>query len=90
MTIAVMRSLRNAGMRVPEDIALVAFDDFEWADLFHPRLTTIAQPMEEIGKEAVNMLVSRLRNPKLSVRKVRLEPQFIHRDSCGCGAPDKA
>jgi LacI family transcriptional regulator len=90
MTIAVMRSLRNAGMRVPEDIALVAFDDFEWADLFHPRLTTIAQPMEELGKEAVNMLVSRLRNPKLSVRKVRLEPQFIHRDSCGCVATDKA
>ncbi len=90
MTISVMRSLRNAGVRVPEDIAVVAFDDFEWADLFHPRLTAIAQPMEALGKEAVHMLLSRLENPELPVRKVRLEPRLVHRESCGCAADDGA
>jgi LacI family transcriptional regulator len=84
MTIGVMRALREADLRVPEDIALVAFDDFEWADLFHPRLTTIAQATTELGEQAVTMLLSRLANPNLRARKVRLEPKFVHRESCGC------
>jgi LacI family transcriptional regulator len=84
MTIGVMRGLRRAGLSVPEDMALVAFDDFEWADLFHPRLTTVAQATTQMGREAVNMLVSRIADPTLAARKVRLEPTFVHRESCGC------
>jgi LacI family transcriptional regulator, galactose operon repressor len=86
MTIGVMQALREASLRVPEDIALVAFDDFEWADLFHPRLTTIAQANTQIGEQSVAMLLSRLANPELAVRKVQLEPKFVHRESCGCPA----
>jgi LacI family transcriptional regulator len=86
MTIGVMRALREASLRVPDDIALVAFDDFEWADLFHPRLTTIAQATTQLGEQSVAMLLSRLANPDLLVRKVRLEPTFVHRESCGCPA----
>jgi LacI family transcriptional regulator, galactose operon repressor len=84
MTIGVMQALREASLRVPEDIALVAFDDFEWADLFHPRLTTIAQANTQIGEQSVAMLLSRLANPDLATRKVQLEPRFVHRESCGC------
>ncbi len=86
MTIGVMRALREASLRVPDDMALVAFDDFEWADLFHPRLTTIAQANTQIGEQSVAMLLSRLANPDLAVRKVQLEPKFVHRESCGCPA----
>jgi LacI family transcriptional regulator len=86
MTIGVMQALREALLRVPDDIALVAFDDFEWADLFHPRLTTIAQANTQIGEQSVAMLLSRLANPDLAVRKVQLEPKFVHRESCGCHA----
>ncbi|HZB23988.1 MAG TPA: LacI family DNA-binding transcriptional regulator [Gaiellaceae bacterium] len=89
MTIGVMRALRDASLSVPDDIALVAFDDFEWADLFHPRLTTIAQATTQIGEQAVTMLLTRLANPDLFARKVRLEPRFVHRESCGC-RPDGA
>lgn len=84
MTIGVMRGLRTAGVNVPRDIALVAFDDFEWADLFHPRLTTIAQATGQIGREAVAMLLSRLDDPTIATRQVRLQPRFVHRESCGC------
>jgi len=86
MTIGVMQALREASLSVPDDIALVAFDDFEWADLFHPRLTTIAQANTQIGEQSVAMLLSRLANPDLAVRKVQLEPKFVHRESCGCRA----
>lgn len=84
MTIGVMHALRERGMRVPDDIALVAFDDFEWSDLFHPRLTVIAQPTREIGAKAVQLLLSRLDDPDRTPQRIRLAPTFVHRDSCGC------
>ncbi|MEU6575635.1 LacI family DNA-binding transcriptional regulator [Streptomyces sp. NPDC046805] len=86
MTIGAMRALRDAGLRVPEDMALVSFDDFEWADLFHPRLTAIAQPALSIGEQAVSMALSRIATPSLPPRRVAINPAFMHRDSCGCSA----
>ncbi len=84
MTIGAVRALQEAGLAVPGDVALVAFDDFEWADLFSPRLTTMAQPGRELGAEAVRLLLSRLRDPGQAPRAVRFAPRFMHRDSCGC------
>ena len=86
MTVAAMRALRDHGVRVPQDMALVAFDDFEWADLFNPRLTTVAQPVPEIAAKAVQSLLARLADSSAPVQIVRLACEFIHRDSCGCGA----
>ena len=84
MTIGVMQALKERDLRIPEDIALVAFDDFEWADFFSPRLTVIAQPVGELGAEAVSLLLSRLEDPTLKPRTIRLPATFVHRDSCGC------
>lgn len=84
MTIGTMRALRDKNLLVPDDIALVVFDDFEWADLFHPRLTAIAQSSAEMGERAVDMALSRLANPELAPRKERLPGVFVHRESCGC------
>ncbi len=84
MTIGVMRGLVDRGLRVPDDMALVAFDDFEWADLFAPRLTAVAQPTTELGERAVALLLSRIDDPGLPPRTVRLPTTFVHRDSCGC------
>jgi LacI family transcriptional regulator len=85
MTIGAMRALDRPGLRVPEDVALVAYDDFEWAAHFRPRLTTMAQPIQEIGAEAVRLLLDRIADPRREPRTVRLQPQFMHRESCGCG-----
>jgi LacI family transcriptional regulator len=84
MTIGVMRALKNHGLWVPDDIALASYDDFSWADLFSPRLTTMAQPVKEMAHIAVTMLLDRMADPTLSARHVMLEPTFVHRDSCGC------
>jgi LacI family transcriptional regulator len=51
MTIGVMRAARDARVRIPDDLAIVSFDDFEWADLFHPGLTAIAQPTQAMGEQ---------------------------------------
>lgn len=84
MTIGLLRAIAERGLTVPDDLALVAFDDFEWADLFAPRLTVIRQPTTELGSRAVELLLSRLEDPTRPPRTERLEATFVHRDSCGC------
>jgi LacI family transcriptional regulator, galactose operon repressor len=84
-TIGAMHALRELGLRVPDDVALVGFDDFEWADYFEPRLTVIAQPCREIGREAASLLVKRIGAPEGDARTIRLKPKLVTRTSCGCG-----
>lgn len=84
MTIGVLRAAKTRRVRIPEDIALVCFDDFEWADLFHPGLTAIAQPTNAIGTQAGELILSRLAEPGLPSRRVQLRSTFVHRESCGC------
>lgn len=84
MTLGVMHALRDARIDVPGQIALVGFDDFDWADFFVPRLTLIAQPVQELGARAVNLLLERLASPKRKKQTVRLTPTLRIRNSCGC------
>ena len=84
MTIGALRALREAGVEVPGQMALVCFDDFPWADVFHPRLTTIAQPSFAIGARAVQLLVRRLSDPQAPAQTLRLAGDVAHRESCGC------
>ena len=79
-----MKACRQLHVSVPRDLALAAFDDFEWADSFHPRLTTVAQPTSAIGAQSVELLLGRLRDPLMPARTVRMQTTFIPRESCGC------
>ncbi len=87
MTLGVMQALAERSLTIPDDIAMVAFDDFAWADQFKPHLTTVAQPCRAIGEAAVRLLLERLANPDLPPRLLRLPVEFRHRNSCGCLAP---
>ncbi len=84
-TIGTMRAVREAGLRVPDDVALAGFDDFEWADCFEPRLTVMAQPCAAIGRHAAALLARRIADPDASTETVRLTPQLVVRASCGAG-----
>ncbi len=91
MTIGVLQGLRKRGIRVPDDMALVAYDDLDFAELLQPRLTVVAQPVAQIATEAVNLLIKRIANRDLAGPRqvIRLPGTFVHRESCGCpsGAP---
>ena len=84
MTLGSMRAFVDLGLRVPADVALVCFDDFEWTDLFTPRLTTMGQDLATMGDQAVQLLLRRIADPSVDTRRVRVTPTFHHRDSCGC------
>jgi LacI family transcriptional regulator len=85
MTVGALRALRDAHVNVPDDIALAGFDDFEWADLLAPRLTTVAQPSRELGVTAARLLFARLGAPDRTPTTIRLRPTVRIRNSCGCG-----
>jgi len=57
MTMGLMRALRHLGLRCPRDVSVVGFDDFEWSELFNPRLTTVVQPSHQMGEVAAEMLI---------------------------------
>ena len=83
-SIGAMRGLKRMKLAVPRDMALVGFDDFEWADCFEPQLTVVAQPCVEIGRCAAKMLLERIKKPDREPATVRLKTKLIIRNSCGC------
>lgn len=86
MTVGVLRALTEHAVRIPQDMAVVGFDDVEWAELLPSPLTTFAQPYQEIGRVAVRLLLDRLDNRTAAPRTIRLPATFMHRASCGCGS----
>jgi LacI family transcriptional regulator len=88
MTIGALAAFRAAGVRVPRDLAVTAFDDFAWADLFSPGLTTVAQPSTAIGARAVQLLLRRMTDPGAPPQTIRLPAEIMHRESCGCTPRD--
>ena len=60
IALGLLRSLRDAGVRVPEDVLVTGYDDIGFADLSNPGLTTIRQPVTELGAESARLLRSRL------------------------------
>ena len=83
MVIGALQAITEVGLCCPQDIALVGFDDFEWAAVMHPRLTTVRQPTYEIGQRAAQLLFERLEKRDSVPQEVRLLPQLIIRESCG-------
>ncbi|MBB6568322.1 LacI family DNA-binding transcriptional regulator [Kribbella sandramycini] len=87
MTIGALAAFHAAGVDVPKDMALACFDDFTWADLFSPGLTTVAQPSTAIGARAVQLLLRRMNDPGAPAQTIRLPAEIMHRQSCGCPRP---
>ncbi|GAA4538571.1 LacI family DNA-binding transcriptional regulator [Amycolatopsis samaneae] len=84
MMVGVLHEARRRGLRIGRDLPVVGYDDVEWADLVDPPLTTMAQPIEDIGRQAVRLLLGRINDPARRAQTVRLPPTLRHRSSCGC------
>jgi LacI family transcriptional regulator len=61
MTFGLMRALKDLGLKCPQDVSVLGFDEFDWYELFNPRLTTVVQPSYELGKQATEMLLQVIR-----------------------------
>jgi DNA-binding LacI/PurR family transcriptional regulator len=81
MAAGALRALREAGKRVPQDVAVVGFEDSAMARQTEPPLTTVYQPVEEMGREMVRLLVSRIRGEQPARPYVLLETHLVVRQS---------
>jgi LacI family transcriptional regulator len=83
MTLGALQAMHERGMRIPEDVAVVGFDDMPWATSLRPPLTAVAQPASELGRTAAQLLLERLNDPQRLPRHVILRTRLTVRASCG-------
>ncbi|WP_428248267.1 LacI family DNA-binding transcriptional regulator [Ferrovibrio sp.] len=85
MALGALQAIGDLGFRCPQDVSVAGIDDFPWSTALRPRLTTVAQPIEEIGQAAVEMLLDQLTEgsaPAAAGRSRIFQPTLIARDSC--------
>ncbi|MDX8539771.1 substrate-binding domain-containing protein [Mesorhizobium abyssinicae] len=82
MAMGAVTALRSRGLRVPDDMSMIGFDDIPYAVTTWPPLTTIAQPVEKIGTRAVSLLLERVAEPAAHSRREILMPVLVERESC--------
>lgn len=86
MAVGALKVIREAGLRVPQDVALVGFDDVPVATALQPALTTVRQPIHQLGSMAADLLLDLLDNPPdghAPAHKIILPAQLVVRESCG-------
>lgn len=82
--IGAMRAIMDAGLRVPDDISVIGFDDIITAAFCKPSLTTVKQPLQEMGLKAAQVLLDRIANPSQEwPAEIVMEPELIVRESTG-------
>ncbi|GLO61212.1 HTH-type transcriptional repressor PurR [Vibrio sp. MACH09] len=81
MALGLMSRLQREGMRIPEDISVIGYDNIDLAAYFSPPLTTIHQPKRRVGKTAFEILLARIKNKEHEKRVFEMQPELVVRDS---------
>ena len=83
MALGALQAMREVGLRVPDDVALVGFDDVPFAATTVPALTTIRQPIQQAGQIATELLLELVDDPQHAPRQFILPTELVVRVSCG-------
>ena len=81
MAFGAIQAINEAGLSIPDDIAIVGFDDIPQAAIQTPSLTTVHQPIEEMGKQAVEIVINAIDHPEAEIQHVILPPTLVQRQS---------
>lgn len=83
MTVGAIKYLKEKGVAIPGDIAIIGFDDYKWASITEPSLSMVKQPAYDIGETASTLLIKRIKKEEVGGNKeYRLPTKLIIRDSC--------
>jgi len=82
ITLGALEVIHNKGLKIPDDIAIVGFDDMPWSISLNPPLTAVNQPGYEIGRRAADILFHRIAEPERENVQVVLQTRLVVRDSC--------
>ncbi len=83
LALGAIRAARRAGLRVPEDISVVGFDDSAFMNCTEPPLTTVRQPIEALGRAAVTLLMNQIDGATVTTEELLFEPELVVRGSTG-------
>jgi LacI family transcriptional regulator len=83
LTLGALQAIHERHLAIPDDMAIVGFDEMPWAMSLRPPLTTVEQPAFDVGRTAAELLLARVREPSLPRRQVVLDTRLIVRSSCG-------
>ncbi len=81
MAFGAMQAIKEKGLRIPEDIGLVGYDDIPFCSLMNPALTTIILKKQELGTESVKLLLSRINGKRKKMKKIMLDVELIIRET---------
>lgn len=81
MAIGILRGLANLGVRVPQDISVVGYDNTDYAEFVIPSLTTVTQPVWQLGQKALDLVIHRLENPKADLVTEMMAVKLVERES---------
>jgi LacI family transcriptional regulator len=84
MLVGVQYEAHRRGIRIGSELAVVGYGDMDWARSVSPAVTTLVQPVADLGRRAVQLLMSRMADPDRPPESVSLTPRFLHGASCGC------
>jgi LacI family transcriptional regulator len=84
-----MSALREAGRRIPEDVSVMGFDDIELASIAYPPLTTIRQPLRDMGATAAEVLIRKI-NSSETVKNISVRPELVIRSTTCPPSPDRS
>ncbi|WP_191556942.1 LacI family DNA-binding transcriptional regulator [Metabacillus idriensis] len=85
MTLGAYKYIKETNLKIGQDLAIVGYDESDWADIVEPPLSTISQPAYEQGTQAAELVIANINEKELTNQKViYLEPTMIIRESCGC------
>ncbi|MFK8844775.1 substrate-binding domain-containing protein [Streptomyces sp. Ac-502] len=76
-----LSAARELDLRVPEDLSVITFDDTDWARAVRPRISVVAQPVQELGAQAVHALIARVQGGTHPPEHTTLPTEFIARES---------
>ncbi|MBI5929875.1 MAG: LacI family DNA-binding transcriptional regulator [Chloroflexi bacterium] len=83
MALGALSAIHESGLRVPQDIAVVGYDDMRFSPYLYPRLTTVRAPEVELGRQAAIMVLDQIRGTLIAPKYVSLKSELIIRDTCG-------
>jgi LacI family transcriptional regulator len=81
--IGAIRAIQERGLRIPQDVSVIGFDDIPWAAFHTPSLTTVRQPLDRMGQIAAETLIRMIEHGEVSSSEIAIEPTLVVRESTG-------
>jgi LacI family transcriptional regulator len=84
MTLGAYKYLKESDIRIPDQVAVIGYDDPDWAEIVDPPVTTVRQPAYQLGVHAASLMLARIKDTQVKREIMYMDPSLIIRRSCGC------